>query len=166
MKGPASTEKVREARAGRGTSYCFRGENPLRRWGEGQEKRGSIQKATSPLSSRKKRKAIAALFLVLASLFLWGSSLAEHTPSTKEGEIRGLPAWCCNMKDCKAADVRLLRIEGKTPINSVNGKEYKVIGRYGDGRRGLFVTPHKQTYWCPMWGDKARCALIRPTGEI
>lgn len=167
IKGPAATERVREEEAGGGRSCGFWGENLPRRRGGGHKKRGSIQKKEIfGLSSRIRRKTIAAFFLVLASLFLWAPSPAVHTPSTQEGEIPGLPPWCCNMRDCKAADVRLLRVEGKTPIILVNGNEYKVVGRFGDGRRGIFITPEKQTYWCPMGGDKARCALIRPLGEM
>ena len=136
----------------------------MRQWGEPGGKKGPLEEGAVGISWRK--NGTTAFLLVLVSLFFWTSPRAEHTPSTKEGEIRGLPAWCCNMRDCKPADVRLLRIEGKTPIILVNGSEYKVVGQYGDGRRGLFVTPDKQTYWCPMWGDKARCALIRPLGEM
>lgn len=107
-----------------------------------------------------------AIACVIFSLALPSSSLGEHTRATKSGEIEGLPAWCCNLRDCVPAEVRLLRIEGKTPIVMVDGKVYRVVGSDGDGRNGLFVTPGKQTYWCPLRRDRVRCVLLRPAGAI
>ena len=104
------------------------------------------------------------LFILFTALTSNVFVFAEHTQKTKEGEIHGMPPWCCSTRDCYAADVRLLEYKAKWPKVRVGEKVYEVMGGGGDGRRGIFVAPGNETFICPMFGKFVRCVLVKPAG--
>ncbi|MFQ5912719.1 MAG: hypothetical protein ACE5JS_06030 [Nitrospinota bacterium] len=110
---------------------------------------------------------MVSLCVAIAIWFLFFSAAAaEHTQATRKGEVQGLPPWCCDIRDCVPADVRLIRMQARWPIIEVGGKLYSVIGDYRDGRRGIRAAPGKQTFWCPLRNGKVRCATVKPVGQF
>ena len=100
------------------------------------------------------------------SLFVLGPATAEHTTSTKKQYIKGLPPFCCGFSDCKEADVRITRREGSFTYVWADGREWRVIGRYGTGVDGVFVAPTEKLFYCPIVPGIARCVLVRPGGSV
>lgn len=124
------------------------------------------------------RLALVGLISVVAWGWLPSGSLAEHTYSTRKGEVYGMPSCCCKEMDCFPAKIRLLDRgtpgkEGRNPLIYVDGKVVEVIGCGEDDGHGFDRLYEKdgniQSYYCPLrrGGDNARCALVvKPGGDI
>lgn len=114
---------------------------------------------------------LQAVFLML--LYFSLPAYADHTVATSKAEIDGMPPWCCDIRDCQKADVRLLGFTQKGARILVDGKEYIVVGRsdFIDGRwqkkaSGIFIAPGRTTSWCHIRGNEVRCATVKPGGGV
>lgn len=103
------------------------------------------------------------VLLFAAFLALVGPAWADHTRQSREqGEISGLPSWCCSTQDCEYADVRLVSYGRERAFISVRGVVYEIVGRkQKDGTPAVWFDGSQRPAWCHRRGLEANCANVR-----